>query len=314
MQPRLSWSSLVPGLIAVVLILVGTAVVLMFAGVGRIHGKTVRLHVVTTQARGLMKGSDVWLDGQKVGTVHGIDFRTPSMDSLGPVVIAIDVRQEAAELLRRDAPVELRTGTSFIGPVVVYLGTGSPVSPRVAEGDTLRAAPQTDVQAITARLGDAKKEFTPLMADARTVVGRLRDPNGTVGALMTRGAPREMASLEANVGRLRQQLFGARTGPGPGTVMAHARTALARVDSVRVLLGSPDNSYGRLRRDSTLIAEIGAIADELSALAARLETSEGTASRLRSDSALVRSVTEARREMTLLFADMRRRPLRYIAF
>ena len=96
--------------------------------------------------------------------------------------------------------------------------------------------------------------------------------------------------------------------------MANAGVALARVDSIRMLLASPDGNLGRFRRDSTLPRTIAAVRDELSALQTRMDSSTGTLDRFARDSALIRAVAAARQEMTLLFADVKRRPLRYIAF
>jgi hypothetical protein len=96
--------------------------------------------------------------------------------------------------------------------------------------------------------------------------------------------------------------------------MAGARGALARADSIRVLLDSPNTSLGRFRRDSTLMETVGAIREELALLRVRLDSAEGTVSRLETDSAITRSIANAQREMSLLFEDMRKRPSRYVNF
>src|SRR5688572_24268778 len=137
MAPRLSWSSLLPGLIAfaaVVLIAIG---VIVFAGVGKIRGDTMRLYVRTNQARGVMKGSDVWLAGQKIGVVDEIGFGTPGGDTLARVVLALSVREKDAAQIRRDSHAQVRAGANIIGPIVVYISSGTPNSPAVRDGDTL---------------------------------------------------------------------------------------------------------------------------------------------------------------------------------
>ena len=94
--------------------------------------------------------------------------------------------------------------------------------------------------------------------------------------------------------------------------MLHARGALARVDSIRALLRSPNSTLGRMRRDSTLFATIGGVVGELDSLVTALDSAGGNLARLQRDTALVNAVANARREMTLLFEDVRRRPLRYL--
>jgi hypothetical protein len=316
MPARLTWRRLVPGLIAAAVIVIITVAVLVFAGVGQVRGEKMRLYVLTNQAQGIMKGSDVWLAGQKIGTIEHIRFAAPSADSGGRVVIAVDVRKRDAQQIRRDSKVRVRAGANIIGPIVLYIEAGTAGSPGVRHGDTLRADVQSDVQVATEKLGEATRQIGPLMADARTVMGLFRDPNGTIGAAMRAGGGGEFARLRANVSRLMgHNALNGNGAPAPAAlVMAGARGALARADSIRVLLDSPNTSLGRFRRDSTLMETVGAIRDELALLRVRLDSAEGTVSRLETDSAITRSIANAQREMSLLFEDMRKRPSRYVNF
>jgi len=93
-----------------------------------------------------------------------------------------------------------------------------------------------------------------------------------------------------------------------------ARRVLARADSVRALLASPNTSLGRFRRDSTLAAQVEEIRDEAAAARAALATPSGTAGRLLHDSAVFDALAGVHREMTLLVADLKKHPLRYNPF
>lgn len=316
MPPRLPWSKLLPGLIALTLVILLCVGVLVFAGVNKIRGETMRLYVLTTQARGLMVGSEVWLAGQKIGVVEALGFRLPTADTLGRVVIALKVRAKDAEMLRRDSPVQVRPGGNVIGPMVVYLESGPPTSPRVRDGDTLSARPQSDFEIAATKLDAATAELPALMTDARTVIGHVRDPSGTVGAVISGRAGGEVARLRASVSALRDRMSGESRhgGADAGSVKLHASSALARVDSIRALLRSPTSSFGRFRRDSTLGRSISSVRDELASIQERLAREQGTLFRARNDSALSLSVANAKREMAFLFDDLRRHPLRYLYF
>ncbi len=316
MAPRLSWTNLLPGLIALAAITTLAVGVVVFGGVGKIRGDKMRLYVLVNQARGVMKGTEVWLAGQKVGTVQGITFRPPESDSVSRVVVAVDVLMSAAPQLRRDSDVEVRTGSNIIGPIVIALGAGTPGSAAVRDGDTLRARPQSDMETAGAKLDEATKQAGPLMADARVVMGHVRSPNGTVGAAMAERGGSQLAGLRAQVARFRARVSGGdqRDGASATTTMSAARAALARTDSIRALLKSDNSSMGRFRRDSTLAQTVGHLRDELTTLRARLAENDGTLARSASDSALTRSIANAQREMGLLFDDIRKRPLRYVAF
>lgn len=317
MPARLTWRNLIPGLIAFGVVLTLAVGVLMFAGVGRVRGAKLHVYLATNQARGVMRGTEVWVAGQKVGVVDGVEFRPPSTDTTARLVIAMTVKRRDAQQIRRDARAQVRAGANLIGPVVVYINSGTPTAPPIRNGDTLRTDVQTDVELAGVKMKLAAQDLSPLMADARAVAGRLNDRNGTVGALLAEGlADRpEVSELRGRVSRLRTRLFGRNdVGASRARLFAEAHVALARVDSVRSLMASKDASFGRFRRDSTLMRSVAQLRDDLTTLRAQLQNADGTLGRLKSDSALAHSVAVARAEMAALFDDIRRRPLHYVYF
>jgi phospholipid/cholesterol/gamma-HCH transport system substrate-binding protein len=314
MAPRTSWSNLQPGLIALVALVLLAVSVLVFANVGEVRGDTMQLFVRADQARGLMKGSEVWLEGQKIGVVERIGFLSPASDSAYRVVIEVTVREEDAAAIRRDSRVQVRSGTSVVGAVVVYVSAGTPASPPARGGDTLIAVAKADVAGAMTDLKTAMKELGPLKTDARAVAALARSPDGSIGAARVERGGAQVRRLRANIASLRESAGRLRGGPSPGSVMSSARAALARVDSIRALLRADQYSLGRFRRDSTLGSRVAELRDELGALRASFRNGDGTLGRFSRDSAIAHSLAAAQSEMTLLFADMKRRPLRYLSF
>ncbi|MFL5601585.1 MAG: hypothetical protein ACJ78I_14435, partial [Gemmatimonadaceae bacterium] len=99
MPPRLSWRSVLPGLIAVAVVLSIALGLILFAGVGEIRGEKTRLYVVTDQARGVLHGTEVWLAGQKIGLVESVGFGAPSSDTSARVVITTNVLKRDAQAI-----------------------------------------------------------------------------------------------------------------------------------------------------------------------------------------------------------------------
>ena len=309
MPARLSWRHVIPGLIALA-IMAGTVVaVMMFSGVGTIRGDTQKLFIATGHARGLINGSEVWLAGQKIGIVEEMGFMPLTADSSSRLLVIATVMQDAANQIRRDSKVMIRSGGTVVGPIVVWIEPGTPASPAVTERDTLRAVMASELEIAGSKAARATEHLPALIADARGVLAQVRDPNG-VRAAFSGDAMAEAKQLMATLDRAQ------RSGAAKqrGTLMASAGSALARVDSIRALLATPTGNVGRFRRDTTLRQKIGDVRDELAALQARMDSTTGTLDRLGSDSVLTRAVADARLEMTLLFADLKKRPLRYIAF
>lgn len=309
MPARLSWRHVIPGLIALA-ILAGTVVaVMMFSGVGRIRGDTQKLYIAAGHARGLINGSEVWLAGQKIGVVEQMGFMPLTADSSSRLLVIATIMEDAAEQIRRDSKVMIRSGGTVVGPIVLWIEPGTPASPAVTERDTLRAVMASELEIAGSKAARATEHLPALIADAKRVIAAARDPDG-VRSAFSGGAMSEAKQLMATLDRAQ------RSGAGKqrGALMASAGSALARVDSIRALLATPTGNVGRFRRDTTLQRAIGDVRDELAALQARMDSSTGTLGRLRSDSVMARALADARLEMTLLFADVKKRPLRYIAF
>jgi len=308
MPARVSWRHLVPGLVALAVVLLIALGVLLFAGVGQVRGKKAHFYVATARAQDVMRGTEVWIAGQKSGLVENIEFAPATADSNARIVIAFSVRARDAAQLRTDSRAEIRTGANIMGPIVIALEPGTPQRPRLREGDTLLVTRLTDLQTATAMMTEATAELPALMTDARTIMSLAK--TGPMARAMRSGSSGEITRLKS-----RFSAFSAGSAAGRASgVMTAAKTALARVDSIRALVASPNTSLGRFRRDSTLGTSIASVRAELAAVRASLDVNDGTLGRVKSDSVLTRAIADSQREMKLLFDDFRRQPLRYIAF
>ncbi len=311
MPPRITWRNLLPGIVAVAALVSIAIGLIAFGGVGGVKGDTIRLYVLTNQAQGVIDGTEVWLVGQKIGIVDRVEFRPVSADSGARVLLVLTVKEKVAGQIRQDSEVQARTGGSVIGPIVVSISAGTPKSPAVRGGDTLRAHSQADMVVTGSKLSGATQELGPLMADVRTVLAQARSRSKSVQGSLIEEHNGDVAQLRGNVTRIREMFAGPKRA---ADVMTHARAALAQVDSIRALVNSPSTSYGRFKRDSALGATVETVRNQLSRVQAQLESVDGNIGRLKKDDALTRAVTQAKQEMTLLFNDIRRRPSRYIAF
>jgi ABC-type transporter Mla subunit MlaD len=69
MSRAVSWRSLSRGLFAVAALLLVVAATLKYARIGRLSGETVRYYAAFPAARNVMGGTEVWINGAKVGRV-----------------------------------------------------------------------------------------------------------------------------------------------------------------------------------------------------------------------------------------------------
>jgi|GEM_PF-371712 len=319
MPRRASWSELVIGLVGFAALVGVSLCVLVFARVGRLHGSTFRLYALTGEARGVIRGSEVWLGGQKVGVVKGIDFMPPGRAASERVLISMEVLSSARQGIRGNSTAQVRSGGTLISSPVVYLTIGTTSASEVAAGDTVRTLPQSDLETMTSQFAIASREFPAIISNVKLLNNQLHSVDGTLGAMGIEHGGVELVQARRQATRMVSKL----TRPG-GTIGAafasqssladRARRVMARADSVRSLIASQNTSLGRFRRDSTLLREVADIRNELDIVRARMASPTGTLGRVQADSALFGAIARAQREMTLIMADVHRRPLRYIHF
>ena len=317
MARPLSWSDVRGGLVALA-VLVGVAFgVLRYLRVGALHGDTVHVYALVSEARGLTPGSEVWLNGQKIGKVSRIDFRpVATSDTSTRLLVEMQVLSAYRDAVHKDATAQIRAGGSLIGAVVMYLTPGTVRTASIDEGDTVRATPQSDFEGASAKLGEATSEVEPILANVKVMMAGMQSTRGTIGAFMNGPGFGQLGEARIRASRVVNRLSGGGTA---GLVMrgglsARAGVVLSRVDSVRALLASPHTSLGRFRRDSTLLANVADIRGQLAEVQQDLDESRGTAGRVLHDSAATSALAGAQREMTLLLADLKAHPLRYLSF
>jgi phospholipid/cholesterol/gamma-HCH transport system substrate-binding protein len=320
MARRIAWSSSRGGLLAIIVLVGISFATLKYARVGALRGDTFRVYALVAEARGILKGSEVWLSGQKIGKVADIQFRSPSIaDTTVRLLMELEVMEKYREALHRDAEAQIRTGGSVMGAVVVYLSPGTSATPTIRNGDTVRAHPQLDIEGSTTQFGTAAREFPAIMRNVKTMREELDATRGTLGAVINEGMAQRGALLATGneIARLRARFAGGRGTVSrvmDGGLTTRAKQVLARTDSVRALLASPNSPYGRFRRDSTLMREVADIRQELTVVRTMLDEPRGTAGRVLRDSAVTSALGDAQREMSLLVADIKKHPLRYNPF
>lgn len=315
---RNTWPRLVPGILACLAIGVAAGSVLLFARVGALHGDTFSLSFLVDEARGMIPGSEVWLEGQKIGLVKRIEFRPPSADTMGRLRVEIEVLTQYQPQIRRDSKVEIRNGGSLIGAPVVYLSVGSPNEPVLENGARLRRGQQVDIEGVASRFAIASRDLPQIIANIKAING------GAARAIDRLGVGnREPGTVSFNTVTEHASRLGERATGGSGTMglvmrdtqlLARARRALAHADTAQRLLQSARGPLGKLRNDSTLLRQIADARDEISIVRALVVERRGSAGRFLADSAIVQQLTRFERELGETMRDLKKNPGRYIAF
>lgn len=314
---RTRWRTLLPGVIIATVIVALTLAVLVFARVGRLSGDTYRLFILTDAARGVIKGTEVWLAGQKVGLVTDIRFAPPGRDTLQRLAIELELRDEVRDLIRDDSFGQIRSGGSLIGAPVVYITPGTSATPALAEGDTVAAKPQVDTEGLTSAVALAGRELPIVIREAKQVREDMRRATSRLSELQDDGGVNLSVVGSRAAGITRRATAGGGTVSRmqrDSLVMARVSSAMRSADTIRAFLASETTSFGRFRRDSSLVHQIASVRNEMSILRALIDQSRGTAGRLVNDKAVTDALATAERELARTIEDMKRDPLRYVRF
>ncbi len=261
----------------------------------------------------------MWLDGQKVGLVKDIEFRPVSTSPKERVVLSLEIVEIARSHVREDSRVQIRAGATVIGDQVVYISSGTAKTAIIPENDTLHSGGQGDLESATANAVIASRELPAIMANVKLLSAQLQSAEGTIGAVMGMHESTKLTGIRAKTERVMRRL-----SSSSGTVSlvlgdsallrARVQRATAQADSIRQLLASDSHSLGRFRKDSTLMRDVADIRSELGRVRTLLDSPDGTIGRFRTDSALALAVRRDFAALDSLFADLKKHPLRYIAF
>ena len=286
--------------------------VLTYARTGTLRGEKFRLYVVVPDANAVLKGTDVWLNGQRVGTVVGIDFAPAASPLDARVVITTEILSKMREHIRRDSRADLRSGGTIIGAPVVYLSAGTAGAPAILPGDTLRAAGKSDFEIAASRATEALTEVPGIMADAKILMANAKSSGSRLSGILRAGGP---SSFVEQTGALRRKLSGSSGSFGRLTRDDAFRGRIARTmaasDTLRTFLSARMDELGRFRRDSSLARSVRMLRDDVDSLRKLSTDPRGTVGRVTMDSALTRSLDSLRAELTTLITDIKKNPLRY---
>lgn len=316
MPSRVHWSDLRIGVISAVVIVALVMSILLFARVGALHGDTQTLYVTTDEATGVLKGTEVWLAGQQVGLVKAIRFRPVTTDTTERLAIETDILADRMPFIRKNSDAHIRPGGNLIGSPVVYISPGTAEARAVRNGDTIGSRTSGRMAKVGAQVDTVFELIGALAESTGKVLDLMSNPSTSVGALRSRGVAQIISARAVGTA------IGDKATRGSGTLGLANRTqvgerigrVLAQRDSITLLVSSGRGNVGRFRRDSTLFRQVASVRAGLDSIRALFSTKDGGVARLRSDATLKGNVARARAQLDSLMKDIKKRPMRYIAF
>jgi ABC-type transporter Mla subunit MlaD len=309
-----SWRRLTGGLIAIGVLMASAFAIVAFARVGSLRGDTYRAYVAADDATGIFKGTEVWLEGQKVGLVKAVGFQSLGSDTVFKTVLEMEVLSQYQPLIRQDSRVEFKSGGTFIGARVVALAVGSPSAPQLRAGDTLTRVAVIDPDLQSNELAAAGRDLPQIVGSLRAIGTDLERTQTQVSGMRSH-AP-ELRSVTKHVERFDHRFSAAGTLPllvRDRALADRARRVSTRADSLLALVRR-QGTLGRIGNDSALRHALADTRAELSRVRLRIAREDGAAGRFLHDDAIRKSLDELERQITRTLVDAGRYPAHYSPF
>jgi hypothetical protein len=309
------WRKLTGGIIALVLIVGGALAIIAFARVGSLRGDTYTAYIVADQASGIFKGTEVWLQGQKIGLVKGVGFRALESDSVVQTVLQMEVLSQYKQLIRTDSRVEFKPGGTYLGAQVVALRIGSRTAPVLEAGDTLTRVSVIDPEARSNELTEAGQDIPQIVTSLRAIGSDLSKTQTQFGSLAGRSSTLDL--ILRHVDQFQKRNAG-RKGmlsllASDNALANRARIVITRADSL-LRITQELGTMKRFKADTGLRASLASTRASLDSVRLHISREDGAAGRFASDDALERDLQELSDQIARTLANFARRPERYSPF
>lgn len=285
---------------AVAMILCAWGGIRFLSGVD-IFSRNVDYYAVYDQVNGVQGASPVMMRGVKVGTVSEILF-DPARSS--QVVLRLTVRRQYP--IPSDSEAKI-VSSSLMGSKAIEIVLGES-SVRLEKGDTIRSGYSRDMMDTALTELDFFKEkisrLTEELSRTLTGISTLVESNSSnIGELT--------AHLNSIAGNLDEVLSAEKSG---------LRSAVAGISEFSQTLGRNagrvDTLMGNLTRFSDNLAEadLKAAVGRLNDILDRIDSGEGTVGKLMNDAVLYENLQQASENLSVLLADLKENPKRYVHF
>lgn len=288
------------GMFAVAMILCAWGGIRFLSGVD-IFSRNVDYYAVYDQVNGVQGASPVMMRGVKVGTVSEILF-DPARSS--QVVLRLTIRRQYPIPADSEAKI---ISSSLMGSKAIEIVLGES-SVRLEKGDTIRSGYSRDMMDTALTELDFFKEkisrLTEELSRTLTGISTLVESNSSnIGELT--------AHLNSIAGNLDEVLSAEKSG---------LRSAVAGISEFSQTLGRNagrvDTLMGNLTRFSDNLAEadLNAAVGRLNDILDRIDSGEGTVGKLMNDALLYENLRQASENLSVLLADLKENPKRYVHF
>lgn len=347
-QKQLKWSQLRVGLTVLIASVTLAVLIFLMSGTGGWLTRKITLRSYVDNASGLREGAPVRLHGVDIGNVTTV-FIVPGKPTT-PVEVTMKVNTKYTFNLRKDSVILLSTA-GVLGETYVDIDSATAKGPQVADGDTLLARDQPDIQDVVRASQGTLQNMDALLKRLDNIVGFIESGKGSIGKVIY--SPALYDQLDATVVELKGLLDQVQSGKGSlgplvtsddaykkgiaaidkinalvdglqqgkGTagkllndsqLYDNANKTMADVSQLTADINAGKGALGKIARDQEFAARLQTLMNNLSQLSDRLEKGQGTAGLLFNDPTLYNNSNQMLVETRELVKAIRENPKKYL--
>lgn len=349
-QKQLKWSQLRVGLTVLFASVTLAVLIFVMSGTGGWLTRKISLRSYFDNAGGLREGAPVRLAGVDIGNVTFV--RIVGGKPLTPVEVTMKVNTKYSFNLRKDS-VTLLSTAGILGETYVDVDSSTAKGAEAADGDTLAARNQPDIQDVVRASQGTLQNMDALLKRVDRIVAFVESGQGSIGKVIY--DPALYNQLNATVAEFKGLVDDIQSGKGslgPLFTSDEAyKKVIAAIDKLNVmvdelqqgkgtagkLLKDPElydnanktianvrqltddinagkGALGKMTRDQEFAAKLQTTMNNLTALSERMGKGEGTAGMLFKDPALYNNSNQMLVETRELVKAIRENPKKYLTF
>ena len=170
--------AVVIGIFVVIGLLIFILGVITLTGQKKSFSNAVNLKAIFDNVEGLQAGSNVWLNGVKIGTVKDVRFNEE-----GKVAVSMGVDEKMQVYIHKDAKAKVGSD-GLIGNRIIVIYGGTPSSPTVNDGDILAVEKIAGMEDMMATFQSNNENLLSITGDFKEISSKLANGEGTIGKLL----------------------------------------------------------------------------------------------------------------------------------
>ncbi len=288
------------GIFAVAMILCAWAGIRFLSGID-IFSRNVDYYAAYDQVSGMQEASPVVMRGVKIGTVTEIIFDSTDSEQ---VLLRLTVKKQFD--IPKDSEARMAS-SGIMGGKMVEIVPGSS-SEMLEKGDTMRSTQVPDMMEAI----DPIMQQVTVLADELTVTLKALHEVVESNASNIEGMTSHMNSITGNIDQLltSEKEGLKRAVKGLSEFSTTLGNNAARLDSLMANM----NSFSTKLAETQVVENLDKTLAELSTVLTEIREGDGTVGKLLSDEELYARLTQASENLSLLLADLKEHPSRYVHF